>query len=101
KAGSNTCAGPALPDLAAPAAGAALAVVAWETIGAATAVTADAERNARRVEPRWRGTSLFSIQRIFGGFKIKSSQMCNLVDISLLSVVRRNARSTQKGRKRE
>jgi hypothetical protein len=73
KAGSNTCAEPALPDLAEPAAGAALAMVAWETIGAATAVTADAERNARRVEPRGRGTWLFSIQRIFGVFKAKSS----------------------------
>ncbi len=43
--------GLAATALAAAAPCAALAVPDWATIGAATAVTADADRNVRRVEP--------------------------------------------------
>src|ERR1700722_18226345 len=51
---------------------AALAGVAWATMGAATAVTAVADRNARRLVPLGAETRLFSMPRINDEFKPKS-----------------------------
>ena len=49
-----------------------LAGVAWDTMGAATAVTAEAERNARRLVPLGAETRLFSMPGINDEFKPKS-----------------------------
>src|SRR5258708_26836581 len=62
---------------------AALADEVRETMGAATAVTAEADRNARRVEPLRPRTSLFSMTRPKDETGRVSSYCADLVDLGL------------------